>query len=137
MAIRREGEQVAPSDSTMDAPKQNRSYALQARGEQKSPPNVATGLIYRAASRVPARSIKGITICEALHGLYLHFSELESLRPVHWKVTMDNTMDRDNDHGPYRCSSSSLGQFNLQLFDPIHWITVMSTSTDRCEDHGP
>ncbi|XP_049360778.1 uncharacterized protein LOC125825494 [Solanum verrucosum] len=41
----RENKQAPPSGSNSNAPKQNRFYALQSRGDQESSPNVVTGML--------------------------------------------------------------------------------------------
>ncbi|WMV43118.1 hypothetical protein MTR67_036503 [Solanum verrucosum] len=41
----REGKQATPSGSGLNAPKQNRFYALQTRGEHESSPDVVTGML--------------------------------------------------------------------------------------------
>jgi len=41
----KEGKQAAPSGSSVNAPKQNKLYALQAQGEQECSPDVVTGML--------------------------------------------------------------------------------------------
>uniref|UniRef100_M0ZUK6 Gag-pol polyprotein n=1 Tax=Solanum tuberosum TaxID=4113 RepID=M0ZUK6_SOLTU len=45
MAKGREGKHATPSGSGSNAPKQNRFYALQTRGEQESSPDVVIGML--------------------------------------------------------------------------------------------
>ncbi|XP_049345423.1 uncharacterized protein LOC125809935 [Solanum verrucosum] len=42
---RRDGQQVPPSGPNSDAPKKNRFYALQCRGDQESSPDILTGML--------------------------------------------------------------------------------------------